>query len=103
MVVEVPDIPDEAFQHVIQRIVGLVCVTDGAPPDDRHESAANFFAGLGLDDQRAEVLAAVAQGYLQGIEPSDVPTDEVSQTVIGMMLGLLLAQGSGWEAPIPQS
>lgn len=99
-----PHIPDDAFLHAMKRIGTMMdLIPPNAPPDDVHEITENFYRALGLDgeeDERAVSLVAAVLAHLRMIAPSEVPPEDVMSTVLGMMLGLLLAQGTGWEAPI---
>jgi len=101
----VPYIPDDAFAHLGQRIDALLAVIKrGASPGEVQESTSNFYRALGLDgeyDARALYASALVMGHLRRIDPDKIPPEEVSVAVLGMvLLGLLLAEGTGWEAPI---
>lgn len=99
-----PQIPDGAFLHALSRIGTMMdLIPPGASPDEVHESAESFYRALGLDgeqDQRALNLVSAVLAHLREIDPSQVPYEDVSGAILGMMLGLLLAQGTGWEPPL---
>jgi hypothetical protein len=99
-----PHIPDDAFLDALNRIGTMMdLIPPTSPRDDVYEIAENFYRALGLDgeeDERAVRLVEAVLAHLRMIAPSEVPPEDVTSTVLGMMLGLLLAQGTGWEAPI---
>jgi hypothetical protein len=105
--VTVPRIPDDAFMHLLERVVRITALIPfDASSADVQEVADNFYRALGLDgdwDDRAVRATRVALGHLREIEPEDVPPDDVSAAMLGIMLGLLLAQGTGWEPPLIES
>jgi hypothetical protein len=103
----VPRIPEDAFMHLLERIARITTlVPPNASSTDVQEAADNFYRALGLDvdwDDRAVRATRVALGHLRQIEPEDVPPDDVSAAMFGIMFGLLLAQGTGWEPPLVES
>ena len=75
-------------------------------PGQIEATTNDFFRSLGLEgehDKRALDLAAVVLAQFHGIDPADVPPDDVSLAMFGIMLGLLLAEATGWEPPMPDS
>lgn len=103
----VPRIPDDAFMHALERVARITSLVPvNAADHEVQEAADNFWRALGLDgdwDDRAVRATRVALGHLHQIEPEDVPPDDVSAAMLGIMLGLLLAQGTGWEPPLVES
>jgi hypothetical protein len=103
----VPHIPEDAFHHATDRIGRLLAVIPpGSSEEEVQEATSNFYRALGLEgecDSRALGLTRVVMAHLRRIEPDDVPEHDVSGGVLGIMLGLLLAQGTGWDPPLRES
>ena len=93
--------------HALQRIGTLLDVlAPDLTPEQIQDATSNFYRSLGLDgeyDKRALDLASTVMAHLRGIEVDDVPPDDVSVAMLGVMLGLLLAEATGWEPPIPDA
>lgn len=71
-------------------------------PDQDEQAATSFYRALGLEgagDPRVMTLILMWLGRLRG-DVETVSDDDVRLAEFGVMLGLLLAQGTDWEAPI---
>lgn len=78
-------------------------IAPGSEPDAVHTSTDSFYRALGLDgeeDRRCLGLVVAVLANLRDTDTSEVPHEDVSRTVLGVMLGLLIAQGTGWQPPI---
>jgi GGDEF domain-containing protein len=96
-----PRIPDEAFREAAGRVDRLFDVVLAASPSEEQarEAGDNFCRALGLDGERDERAHALAERLLAVVRDGHTPED-VDATVLGITLGLQLAQATGWEAPI---
>jgi hypothetical protein len=108
---DLPRIPDEAFYAVQRAHVEFEHVASQAladsdevdVPAQSEQAADNFFRSLGLDgenDSRAYGLAHALMAHVRSVEPAAIPNAEVRAAVFGLTLGLMLAQATGWEAPM---
>lgn len=105
MCVPDPRIPDDAFDHLGEALQTLLDVSASGDPDDP-TPGDSFSRSLGLDGtQDLRVLSVVATliGRAHGVDQLNAPKDEVRAGVLGVVLGLLLAQGTGWNPPIPEA
>jgi hypothetical protein len=108
----VPRIPDQAFHAVLKAHVEFVHVASHAlaesdevdVPAQSEQAADNFFRSLGLDDEsdsRAYSLARTLMAHARSVDSDAIPADEIAAGVFGLTLGLMLAQATGWEPPMP--
>jgi hypothetical protein len=103
-----PRIPDEAFNTVAQRHGDMIDVSTpaGETPETAMEASTNFCRSLGLDnenDPRAYWLLRTVMAEFRGVVPDALPSGEVHAGVLGLQLGLMLAQATSWEPPMPRS
>ena len=102
-----PRIPDDAANHAISRIgTWLGLLRPGQSADERQAATDAFFRSLGLEgeyDNRAVPLARTVLAHNSGQQPDDIEDDHVMVCVVGITLGLLLAEATGWEPPIPEA
>jgi hypothetical protein len=99
--VAVPRIPDEAFADAARRVDRLfdVVLASSPSPEQAREAGDNFCRALGLDGERDERARALAERLL-GVVKDGYSPEDVDATVLGITLGLQLAQATGWEAPM---
>jgi hypothetical protein len=100
-----PHIPDEAFASVVQRHADMIDVATAAGETavTAIEAATNFSQSLGLEhehDRRAYWLVRTVMAEFQDGDPADLASNEVHAGVLGLTLGLMLAQATGWDPPM---
>jgi len=54
-------------------------------------------------DPRLQNLCATVLADRLGVAKGDVPSHHVHAAMVGVELGLLLAQATGWDPPIPEA
>jgi len=96
-----PRIPDEAFLAAAGRVDRLfdVVLASSPSPEQALQAGDNFCRALGLDGERDERARALAERLL-GVVRDWHTAEDVDATVLGITLGLQLAQATGWEAPL---
>jgi hypothetical protein len=96
-----PRIPDEAFAESAGRVERLfdVVLASGPSPEQAREAGDNFCRALGLDGERDPRARALAEQLLALVREGHSAA-EVEVAMLGITLGLQLAQATGWDAPI---
>ena len=98
---DLPRLPDAAFDEVVDRVQAFFSTASSA--EDWSAATDNFFRSMGLEgqaDERANATTRAIVGALQGIGPEEVDTKEAGVGIVGVTIGLLLAQATGWNPPI---
>jgi hypothetical protein len=96
-----PRIPDEAFAESAGRVDRLfdVVLASSPSPEQALQAGDNFCRALGLDGERDPRARALAERLLAVVKDGH-SAEDVDATVLGITLGLQLAQATGWDAPM---
>ena len=101
MELNVPRLPDTAFEATIARVGTFLDAAPRTPTGGITQDAADAFCrGIGLDgdgDNRARGLSNTVNAALRGIPAAQLGPDSEAAGVIGITLGLMLALATGWD------
>jgi hypothetical protein len=99
----VPQLPDSAFDRALQRHKDLHDVTMAGPGGDFHAISDRFHQSLGLGGENDPRAYALARSTLAALSETPVHPHHVHAAVVGITLGLLLAEATDWQPPLAGS